>query len=115
MVDFIAPLTHDPLIDAVNFLKLAFIKNKPLGKYPSDDLPNQFIPDSIKRYIYKQDIDGQKTLLVDLYEFLVYRLLRNGLESGDIFCRDSINFQSFEDDLIDDILSLSSRAKECQC
>jgi TnpA family transposase len=103
MVDFIAPLTHDPLIDAVNFLKLAFIKNKPLGQYPSDDLPNQFIPDSIKRYMYKQDIDGQKTLLVDLYEFLVYRLLRNGLESGDIFCRDSINFQSFEDDLIDDI------------
>lgn len=40
---------------------------------------------------------------MDLYEFLVYRLLRNGLESGDIFCRDSINFQSFEDDLIDDI------------
>jgi TnpA family transposase len=53
--------------------------------------------------MYKQDIDGQKTLLVDLYEFLVYRLLRNGLESGDIFCSDSINFQSFEDDLIDDI------------
>ncbi|HEY8803638.1 MAG TPA: Tn3 family transposase, partial [Clostridium sp.] len=103
MVDFIAPLTHDPLIDAVNFLKLAFIKNKPLGQYPSDDLPNKFIPDSIKRYMYKQDIDGQKTLLVDLYEFLVYRLLRNGLESGDIFCRDSINFQSFEDDLINDI------------
>jgi TnpA family transposase len=103
MVDFRAPLTHDPLIDAVNFLKLAFIKNKPLGKYLSDDLPNQFIPDSIKRYIYKQDSDGQKTLLVDLYEFLVYRFLRNGLESGDIFCRDSINFKSFDDDLINDI------------
>jgi TnpA family transposase len=103
MVDFIAPSTHDPLIAAVNFLKVAFIKNKSLGQYPSDDLPNQFIPDSIKRYIYKHDIDGQKTLLVDLYEFLVYRLLRNGLESGDVFCRDSIHFQSFEDDLIDDI------------
>ncbi len=35
-------------------------------------------------------------------EFLVYRLLRNGLEAGDIFCRDSVHFRSFEDDLIDD-------------
>jgi len=32
---------------------------------------------------------------------LVYRLLRNGLEAGDIFCRDSVRFRSFEDDLID--------------
>jgi TnpA family transposase len=103
MVDFVAPSTHDPLIAAVNFLKVAFVKNKSLGKYPSDDLPNQFMPDSIKHYLYNEDANGQKTLLVDCYEFLVYRLLRNGLESGDIFCRDSINFQSFEDDLINDI------------
>ena len=38
------------------------------------------------------------------YEFLVYRLLRHGLEleAGDVFCRDSVRFRSFEDDLIDD-------------
>ena len=36
------------------------------------------------------------------YEFLVYRQLRNGIESGDIFCRDSVRFRSFEDDLVDD-------------
>ena len=40
---------------------------------------------------------------MDRYEFLVYRLLRNRLEAGDIFCRDSIRFRSFEDDLIDDL------------
>jgi TnpA family transposase len=34
---------------------------------------------------------------------LIYRLLRNGLESGDISCRDSIRFRSLEDDLIDDL------------
>jgi len=103
MMNFAAPLTHDPLIEAINFLKVTFIKNKSLGQYSSDDLPNQFIPDSIKRYLYKQDTNGLKTLLVDNYEFLVYRILRNGLESGDIFCRDSMRFKSFEDDLIDDI------------
>jgi TnpA family transposase len=32
----------------------------------------------------------------------LYRLLRQGLEAGDIFCRDSVRFRSFEDDLLDD-------------
>jgi hypothetical protein len=53
--------------------------------------------DSAKGYMYQQ-----KTLVVDRYEFLVYRLLRKRLEAGDIFSRDSIRFRSFEDDLIDD-------------
>jgi hypothetical protein len=35
----------------------------------------------------------------DRYEFLVYLLLRRRLESGDIFCRESVRFRSFEDDL----------------
>jgi TnpA family transposase len=101
MVYFSATLTNDPLIDAINFMKEAFIKNKPLSQYPSDDLPSQFIPDGITHYMYKQDNNGQKVLIVDRYEFLVYRHLRNGLESGDIFCLDSAKFRSFEDDLID--------------
>ncbi|MEL7228252.1 MAG: hypothetical protein AAGL17_26350 [Cyanobacteria bacterium J06576_12] len=33
---------------------------------------------------------------------MVYRQLRNGLESGDVFCRDSVRFRSLEDDLIDE-------------
>lgn len=102
MVYFAATLIDDPLIDAINFMKEAFIKNKPLSQYLSDDLPSQFIPDGITHYMYKQDDKGQKVLIVDRYEFLVYRLLRNGLEAGDIFCRDSARFRSFEDDLLDD-------------
>ena len=58
--------------------------------------------DSIKRHLYKQNINEQKTLLVDRYEFWVYRLLRNSLEAGDIFCRESIRFRSLEDDLLDE-------------
>jgi hypothetical protein len=41
-----------------------------------------------------------KLLEVDRYEFLVYRLLRNALEAGDVYVRDSNDFRSFEDDLI---------------
>lgn len=99
MVDFATTLKNDPLIEAINFLKRAFLKGKTLGQYPSNALPTKFKPDSIKRYIYDHE---QKILLIDRYEFLVYRLLRNGLEAGDIFCRDSVRFRSFEDDLIDD-------------
>lgn len=103
MVDFVAASAHDPLIEAVYFMKQAFMKNKPLGKYPSDAFPQQFIPDGMKRYIYQPNSSGQKVLQADRYEFFVYQLLRNGLEAGDIFCRDSIRFRSFEDDLISDL------------
>lgn len=41
-----------------------------------------------------------KQLEVDRYEFLVYRLLRNALEAGNVYVRDSNDFRSFEDDLI---------------
>jgi hypothetical protein len=97
MVNFSTMQIHDPLIKAINFLKQAFLKGRPLGQYSSDTLPIRFIPDGMKRYLYEQ-----KNLLVDRYEFLVYRLLRNGLEAGDIFCCDSVRFRSFEDDLLDD-------------
>ena len=43
----------------------------------------------------------QKAFSFDRYEFLVYRLLRNALEAGNVYVRDSNDFRSFEDDLID--------------
>ena len=39
---------------------------------------------------------------VDRYEFLVYRLVRNALEAGNVFVRESTEFRRFEDDLISD-------------
>jgi TnpA family transposase len=99
-VDFAASKAQNPLIEAIAFLKEVFQKGKSLGQYSA--FPLRFIPDKTKRYLYRQDNQGQKRLLVDRYEFLVYRFLRNGLEAGDIFCRDSVRFRSFEDDLIDD-------------
>ncbi|MDQ1278574.1 MAG: hypothetical protein QG555_1617 [Thermodesulfobacteriota bacterium] len=101
-VDLAASLPHDPLMEAVHFLKAAFGKGSSLGQQASDTFPIRFIPDTTKRYLYAPDPAGPKHLLVDRYEFLVYRLLRNGLEAGDLFCRDSVRFRSFEDDLLDD-------------
>lgn len=101
-VDFAASSVHAPLIEAVHFLKAAFRKGRSLGHYPPGRFPNRFIPDSIKRYLYTKGTHRQKHLLLDRYEFFVYRILRNGLEAGDVFCRDSVCFRSFEDDLLDD-------------
>lgn len=101
-VDWAASAGHTALMEAVEFLKDAFHKGRSLSQYPPAAFPLQFMPDTAKRYLYSQDAIGHRHLLPDRYEFLGYRLLRNGLEAGDVFCRDSVRFRSFEDDLIDD-------------
>ena len=101
-VDFETSSVNAPLIEAIHFLKEVFRKGRPLGHYPLDRFPIRFIPDSIKRYLYTKGAHRQKHLLPDRYEFFVYRMLRNGLEAGDLFCEDSVCYRSFEDDLLDD-------------
>ena len=100
-VVFSATADDDPLLEAVDLMKWAFRQQKSLRQF-ADLLPTYFVPDHLRRYLYGPNVFGQKELLVDRYEFLVYRLLRNGLEAGDIFCHDSVRFRSFEDDLLDD-------------
>ena len=100
-VEFSTSMAESPLMEAVVFLKGAFQKKRSLSQYRGDRFPVAFIPDTLKRYLY--DTNGpDATLLTDRYEFLVYRQLRNGLESGDVFCSDSVRFRSLEDDLIDE-------------
>jgi len=101
---------QDPLIEAIEFLRAAFAKGKSLSQYSLATFPFAFISDNVKRYLYARDDHGNKCLLVDRYEFLVYRLLRNALLAGDIFCRDSVRFRSFDDDLVD--LKLWQQEKE---
>jgi Tn3 transposase DDE domain len=101
-IDFGMSASHVPLRVAVQFLKATFRKGQALGHVPSARVPLHFVPESSKRYLYGQNSQGQRQLLPNRYEFLVSRLLRNGLESGDVFCRESVRFRSFEDDLLDD-------------
>ncbi|MEL7495561.1 MAG: Tn3 family transposase [Cyanobacteria bacterium J06554_11] len=100
-VEFSTSAAGEPLMSAINFLKAAFQKGRSLTQYATDRFPMQFIPDAAKRYLY-EDSGPDAKLLPNRYEFLVYRQLRNGLESGDVFCRDSVRFRSLEDDLIDE-------------
>jgi TnpA family transposase len=102
-IEFTAALPQDTLIKAIDFLKAAFKKGKPLKEFQAELFPLECVPASVTSYLYADDSELQKQLIPDRYEFLIYRLLRNGLESGDISCRDSIHFRSLEDDLIDDL------------
>jgi len=89
-----------PLMAAVQCLKTTFAQGRALGQLAPEAIPTQFIPVRLRHYLYITDPAGQKRLILDRYEVLVYRQLRNALESGDLFCRDSVRFRSFEDDLI---------------
>ncbi len=110
-ITFESQIKNDPLLLAVAFLRQVFVKNKSLKEYNLSAFPQAFIPHKFKRYIFDSKpllvngkIKKSKVLNVDKYEFLVYKLLKDGLEAGEIFIRDSRNFKSFEEDLIDEKL-----------
>ncbi len=114
-VDLEATRANAPILEAGEFLKMAFQKDRSLRQIDAVDFPTHFMPVRDKRCLYhrhtrdQRDRDrngtgatGHKQLNPDRYEFLVYRLLRNGLEAGDLYCPTSVRFRSFEDDLIDE-------------
>lgn len=77
----------------------AMIKVFALGEpLPAGEVYASLIPARSKRYLF----DPSGAIIRDRYEFMVYRQLRDGLEAGDLHCRDSARFRSFDDDLIDD-------------
>ena len=100
-IEFSAAAADDPLIEAVQFVKEAARSGKPIAAFREQDIPVRWVPEKARRYLYERDEHNRKRLLADRYEFLLYRHLHQGMEAGDIFCRDSIRFRSMEDDLID--------------
>jgi TnpA family transposase len=91
-----------PLLNAIRFIQEALRDKRILRHLAEADFPLAFVPEHIKRYLYKKGGDGKKQLAVDRYEFLVYRMLRHALIAGDIFCRHSVRFRSLDDDLLDE-------------
>ncbi|MCP4899371.1 MAG: transposase, partial [bacterium] len=91
---------NDSLMEAVVFLRECFNKGKSLNRCRFEEIPKAFIPRGVKSYLYEKDNDGNRRIHPDKYEFLVYRLLRNRLEAGDIYVSDSLRFRSFDEDLI---------------
>jgi len=107
-IDFQSRNPNDPLMTAVSFLKGALRHNKSLTRFSSSEFPCEFIPPRLKRYLYETVTtdSSEKTLKikrlnVEKYEFLVYRIVKERLEAGEVFVSESLDFRHFEDDLID--------------
>ncbi|SHJ31671.1 Transposase and inactivated derivatives, TnpA family [Rubritalea squalenifaciens DSM 18772] len=102
-LDFNGAPAQSQLIRSLQFLQEAVSKGRSLASFPESKIPAGVIGSSLKRYLYdpSPDPESRNQLNPNRYEFLVYRLLRDRLEAGDLFCRDSVRFRSFEDDLVD--------------
>jgi TnpA family transposase len=101
-LDFTGRVEDMPLLKSVNFMQSLFREGKSPSQTNEVHFPAEIIPEKLHRYLFTK-VDVKKRFLeVDRYEFLIYRLLRNALESGDIFVNDSTEFRQFEDDLITD-------------
>ena len=91
------------LSKAINFLRKVFQSDKSLSNLNPKKFPIGFLPQKSLRYFYQTDKKSKKKqILVNRYEFFVYQSLTKAIEAGDLSCRESLKFRSFEDDLIDD-------------
>ncbi|WP_228124822.1 hypothetical protein [Glaciimonas soli] len=103
-LDFAGRIENAPLMKAVNFLQDLFKRDKSPRQVDIVDFPIDVIPKHLLRYLYvpSEKDRRRKVLEPDRYEFLVYRILRNALEAGDVFVQKSNEFRRLEDDLIND-------------
>ena len=62
--------------------------------------PTEFIPKHLEKYLYKK-VNKKKSIITSRYEVLLYSMLKNKIDSSDIFIYDSINYRSMESDLIE--------------
>ncbi|MED3020699.1 Tn3 family transposase, partial [Bacillus thuringiensis] len=63
-IDFVTTDIEDPLMDAIHFLKEVFMKRKALLKYDIENIPQTFIQNGAKRYLYTKDDAHSKRLLI---------------------------------------------------
>ena len=91
-----------PLLEAATFLQNLLRQGKSPRQAALPAFPVSVIAKNVQRYLFAPGEGKEKRLDVDRYEFLVYRLLRNALEAGDVFVLDSNEFRRFEDELISD-------------
>lgn len=102
-VDFTPVTEPSELAHAIHFLRQAFTREQSLASIPPKKFPLGFLAEKTLPYLYQTDPkSNQRQLRPNRYEFLVYQALAHALQSGDLYCRASQTFRSFEEDLIDD-------------
>ena len=102
-LDFSGRVEDAPLLEAVTFLQSLLRQGKAPRQTDPSAFPVSIIPTGLRRYLFGAEGKcKERALEIDRYEFLIYRLLRNALEAGDVYVQDSAGFRRFEDNLIDD-------------
>ncbi|HIF5920183.1 TPA: Tn3 family transposase, partial [Raoultella ornithinolytica] len=102
-LDFAGRVEDSPLLEAIEFLQNLLRTDKSPRQTDPSLFPTEIIPKGLRRYLFRKEGNTLKDLDVDRYEFLVYRLLRNSLEAGDLYVKNSNEFRRFDDDLISDL------------
>jgi len=82
-----------PLLSGIQFLKKRFINKSKLGKPPVRCVPS-------KKHSYLTD--NGDDIEIHRYEFMVYHLIKEQIESGETFINDSVSFKNFTEYLVDD-------------
>jgi len=103
-LEFAGRLEDAPLLESVILLQDLLRSKKSLRQADVNAFTTALIPKHLKRYLFCKTEAGEKEKVLDLdrYEILIYQLLRNALESGDLYVNHSNEFRRFEDDLISD-------------
>ena len=103
-LDFAGRVEHAPLMAAVDFLQGHLRRGHIPRQIDRAAFPVDLIPKRLRGYLFvvEEGKGRTKQLDVDRYEFLVYRLLCDAMEAGDVFVKDSNEYRRFEDDLISD-------------
>ncbi|MEM8528617.1 MAG: Tn3 family transposase, partial [Bacteroidota bacterium] len=87
----------DAIVAAISFMNQQVQAGKSFSKLAQDEFPIAFLSKKQKKLI----LDEQGLIDLPKYEMALYQILRNKIESGDIFVSDSFKNRSFEQDLID--------------
>ena len=97
--------TNEGMAQATSFLKKYFEHHHSFERYRYQDVPMNFFPVSLRKYLTYKTKDGNgrtvKKIDGDRYEFMVYLQLSKEISDGTVFIRASNSFRALEDDLID--------------
>lgn len=94
---------NEKLSNAVKFLRQHLRSNHSFQDYKLDDVPLDFFPKSLKRFIVTRSRHNKKKKVVDgdRYEFMVYWQLQKGIGDISVHIKDSSGYRALEDELID--------------
>jgi TnpA family transposase len=101
VLDFASVHPNNPWLAALAWVKNVFAKQQRLSQRPLAECPAIRVPQRLRPYLRTFDADGTPTgLHADRYEFWLYRQIRKGLRSGELFLDDSLQYRHFSDELV---------------